>query len=76
MQFLAMQGIFSCFKHEPPTTGMSLKAGTSILEEALVCIGQRIATILIQPTDKDKNYIASLHNEVVGIFSEDFMESS
>jgi hypothetical protein len=55
---------------------MSPKAGASMLEEALVCIGQRIATILIQPTDKDKNYIASLHNEVVGIFSKDFMEPS
>ena len=76
MQFLAMQGVFSCFKHKPPTTGMSPKAGASILEEALVCIGQRIATILIQPTDRDKNYITSLYNEVVGIFSEDFMESS
>ena len=76
MQFLATQGVFSCFKHEPPTIGMSPKAGASILQEALVCIGQRIATILIQPTDRDKNYIASLHIEVVGIFSEDFMKSS
>jgi hypothetical protein len=39
----------------------------SILGEALACIGQRIASILIQPAEKDNNYIASLHNEVVGI---------
>jgi hypothetical protein len=45
---------------------MSLVEGTSILEETLSCIGQRIASILIHPADKDKNYIASLQNEVVG----------
>jgi hypothetical protein len=46
---------------------MPSDAGASILEEALACIGQRINSILIQPDDKDKNYIASLHNEVVRI---------
>ena len=40
----------------------------SILDEALACFGQRIASILIQPAgEKDINYIASLRNEVVGI---------
>ena len=47
---------------------MSSDTGTSILDEGLACIGQRIASILIQPADKDENYIASLRNEVVGIF--------
>ena len=42
--------------------------GISILDEALACIGHRIAGILIHPADKDKTYIASLRNEVVGIF--------
>ncbi len=46
---------------------MSTSTGTSILEEALACIGHRIASILIQPAEKDKHYIASLHNEVVSI---------
>lgn len=49
---------------------MSSDAGTSILEEALDSIGQRIASALIQPADKDNNYIASLHNEVVSAKSE------
>ena len=47
---------------------MSSDAGTSILDEALACIGRRIASILIQTADKDENYIASLHNEVVRIY--------
>jgi hypothetical protein len=42
-------------------------SGASILDEALACIGERIASILVQVADKDKNYIASLRNEVVGI---------
>ena len=46
---------------------MPSNTGASILEEALACIGQRIDSILIQPGDKDKNYIASLYNEVVRI---------
>lgn len=37
------------------------------MDDALACIGQRIASILIQTADKDKNYIASLHNEVVRV---------
>jgi len=45
---------------------MPTDAPASILEEALACIGQRIASILIQPAEKDHNYITSLHNEVVG----------
>ena len=46
---------------------MSSNKGTSILDEALAYISQRIASILIQPAKKEQNYIASLHNEVVGI---------
>jgi hypothetical protein len=46
---------------------MSSDTGTSILDEALACIGQRIAFIIVHPSDKDHHYIASLHNEVVGI---------
>jgi hypothetical protein len=46
---------------------MSSDTGASILDEALACIGQRIALILVHPADKDENYIASLRNEVVGI---------
>jgi len=47
---------------------MSCDTGASILDEALACIGQRIASILIHPAEKEQNYIASLKNEVVGIF--------
>ena len=46
---------------------MSSDTGTSLLDAALACIGQRISTILLLPGDKDKNYISSLHNEVVSI---------
>jgi hypothetical protein len=46
---------------------MSSDTGTSILDEALACISQRIAFIIVHPSDKDQNYIASLRNEVVGI---------
>jgi hypothetical protein len=46
---------------------MSSNTDTSILDEALACIGQRIVSILIQPVDEDKNYITGLHNEVVGL---------
>ncbi|KAF8260377.1 hypothetical protein EI94DRAFT_1706334 [Lactarius quietus] len=38
--------------------------GVSIFDAALACIGDRISIILLQAGDKDKNYIASLHNEV------------
>jgi hypothetical protein len=44
---------------------MSSDPTISILDEALACMGQRIASILIQPAKKDKTYITSLHNEVV-----------
>lgn len=46
---------------------MPSDTAASILEEALACVGQRIASILIQADEEDNNYIASLHNEVVGI---------
>ena len=56
----------SCFKNQPRT--MSSDTGASILNEGLACIGQRIASILIQPANKDNHYITSLHNKVVSIF--------
>ncbi len=69
MQFLISIPVLydrhSCFKNQSHT--MSSNTGASILDEALACIGQRIASILIQPAEKDKHYIASLHNEVVRI---------
>jgi hypothetical protein len=51
---------------------MSSEAGASILDATLACIGERISIILLQPQagatgNKDGNYIASLHNEVVSI---------
>ena len=46
---------------------MSSQTGTSILDAALACFGERISAILLQPGDKDENYITSLHNEVVSI---------
>jgi hypothetical protein len=46
---------------------MSAETGSSVLDGALTCIGERISTILFRHGDKDKNYIASLHNEVVSI---------
>jgi len=68
MQFLtgiAVHGAHSCFKGQP--LAMSSDKCTSILDDALACIGQRIASALIQPSNKDKHYIASLRHEVVGI---------
>jgi len=56
----------SCFKNQPRT--MSSNTSTSILDEGLAYIGQRIASILIQPANKDNHYITSLHNKVVSIF--------
>jgi len=47
---------------------MQSSTDLSILDEALACIGQRIVSIFIQPTEKDEIYITSLHNEVVGFF--------
>jgi hypothetical protein len=47
---------------------MQSSTDLSILDKALACISQRIASIFIQPTKKDKIYITSLHNEVVGFF--------
>ncbi|KAN0135938.1 hypothetical protein V8E53_006390 [Lactarius tabidus] len=44
---------------------MSLETRTSILDAALVCIGNRISTILLQSGNKDKNYITSLHNKML-----------
>ena len=46
---------------------MSSSTGAAILDEALACIGHRIASILIQPARQDETYIASLYNEVVSI---------
>ncbi len=64
----------SALKHRNPILSslelpsiMSDETGTSILDGALACIGQRITTIFLQPGNKDKNYIASFHNEVVSI---------
>ena len=69
LQFLisvaVTRDLHSCFKNQP--YAMSSNEGASILDEALACISQRIASILIQPAEKEQNYIASLHNEVVGI---------
>ena len=39
--------------------------GSPILDAAHTYIGERIAAIFHQPGEKDKNYIASLHNEMV-----------
>jgi hypothetical protein len=46
---------------------MSSETGTSILDATLASFGKRISVILLQSGDKDKNYITSLHNEVVSI---------
>jgi len=46
---------------------MSSETQTSILDAALACIGKRISMILLQSGDKGKNYITSLHNEVVSV---------
>ena len=46
---------------------MSSDTATSILDDALSCISQRIASALLQPADKDQMYVTSLHNEVVSI---------
>lgn len=54
------------FKSQPNT--MPFDSDISILDEALVCIGQRITSILIEPAQRDSNYVGSLHNEVVRRF--------
>lgn len=46
---------------------MSAETGSSILDGAIACIGERISAILLRPGDEDKNYITSLHNEVVSV---------
>jgi ethanolamine ammonia-lyase large subunit len=46
---------------------MSTETGASILDGVLICIGDRISAILLNPADKDEKYIASLHNEVASI---------
>jgi hypothetical protein len=61
----ALLNAYSCFNNQPHA--MTSNAGVTILDEVLACIGGRIAAILIQPADKNKNNIASLHNEVVCI---------
>jgi hypothetical protein len=40
---------------------------SSILDDVLAYMSQRISSILLQPGDKNKSYIVSLHNEVVSI---------
>ena len=56
---------------------MSPNTAASILDNALVCMGRRIASALIQPTKQDETYITSLHNEVVGILiAEEHMDPS
>jgi hypothetical protein len=59
-------GVPSCFKRQQ-LHAMSSDAGASIFDDALACLGQRIAFILIRSADKDTNYIVSLHNEVVSV---------
>ena len=54
---------------------MSSQTGSSILDAALACIGERISTILLQPGHKNHNYITSLHNEVVRIIQCSYMIS-
>lgn len=46
---------------------MSPNTDTSILEDALAFIGQRIASIIIHSARQDEMYVSSLHNEVVSI---------
>jgi hypothetical protein len=61
-------GVYSQLKlNHPYIRAISLEAGTSMLDEALTHSSQRIALILIESANKDTNYIASLHNEVVTI---------
>ena len=50
-----------------PTAGYTSSTGTSILDEVLACIGQRIGCALLQPVDQDEIYAANLQNEVVGV---------
>ncbi|KAI9431445.1 hypothetical protein BJY52DRAFT_1199675 [Lactarius psammicola] len=44
---------------------MSVEVGTSILDAALACISERLSAILLRPADGGRNYITSLHNEVL-----------
>jgi hypothetical protein len=46
---------------------MSFNTGSSVFDQALGCIGQRIASILKHPVKKEEHYVVSLHNEVVSI---------
>ena len=46
---------------------MSSETGALILDAMLTFIGKRISIVLLQPGNKDKNYITSLHNEVASI---------
>ena len=46
---------------------MSSDPDASILDDALTCIGQRIAAIVIHSAGQDEMYVSSLHNEVVSI---------
>lgn len=49
---------------------MPAETATCILDDILALIGTRITSILLGPGDKDKNYIASLHNEVVSNYQQ------
>ena len=54
---------------------MLSQTGASILDAALACIGERISAALLQPCDKNQNYITSLHNKVVCIIQYYFINS-
>jgi hypothetical protein len=43
---------------------VSFNVGFSVFDEALACIGQRIASIFKHPVKKGQHYIVFLHNEV------------
>jgi hypothetical protein len=49
---------------------MPAEMATCILDDMLAFIGTRITSILLGPGDKDRNYITSLHNEVVSKFQQ------
>ncbi|KAN0128939.1 hypothetical protein V8E53_004711 [Lactarius tabidus] len=58
-----------CFLHPnpPQTTAHNLipvHMGSSILDDVLAYIGERILIILLLPGDNSKHHIASLHNEL------------
>jgi hypothetical protein len=46
---------------------MPVDIGSSILDDALAYMGERILTILCLASDDDENHIGSLHNKLVSI---------